>query len=165
MSTATGAPAPSETVDAPEPTETVDPIVGTAIEIGCEELLSASALDFYGGTFTPVADFTPGVDWRAQLLVDQRGVACLWVDQSTGKSLVLAVANMPHENLETIKNDRFLESNSVPTYGVEGYFMMVDTVGEAEAFDDPYWIYTRSDVYFEPGDALPAVSSAMDALG
>jgi hypothetical protein len=97
--------------------------------------------------------------------VTQKGLACAWVNQTSGELIEVSVANLPAAHLTQLKNDLVTTSNSVPTYEVEGYFKVNGSTGEAQAFSDPYWIVATSTAFFEPGDAQPIVAAAIAALG
>ena len=57
-----------------------------------------------------------------------------------------------------------MNSHSVPTYGVEGYFQVLSGVGEVQAFQDPYWIVSTSVKYAEPGEAQPVIAAVLAAM-
>jgi hypothetical protein len=157
-------PTPSETAKrTPAPTKTAD-AEGTPITIGCNELVSPQAMYAYNPNFSLVADFVPASGTPAADIVDLHGLACEWENQSSGEKIDVAVANLSDQRLEALKNQLVTTSNSVPTYEVEGYFEMNGPTGEANAFDDPYWIVASSATFFEPGDAQPIVAAAINAL-
>jgi hypothetical protein len=145
----------------PKPTPTV---IGMSIARTCSDLVPDSTLTSYGGTFKPVSHYKPKLGTRAASLYADRGIACAWKDAYTQDHLILAVAHLPIDNLEMIKNNLVMRSNSVPTYGVEGYFQRSGSSGEAEVFRGPYWIYAMSETFKEPGDAERLVDSVLASL-
>ncbi len=92
-----------------------------------------------------------------------KGTVCGW-QNSKNQTLMVAVAQLDPATLLTMKNDLVMNSHSVPTYEVEGYFEVVSGVGDAQAFLDPYWIVTTSVKYAEPGEAQPVVAAVLAAL-
>lgn len=152
-------PSPSPTASA-----TANGIDGIPVTISCAALVSAQAIYDYNPNYGPKAGYTPAPGSLAARVVEQRGVACAWVNQSSGETFELAVANLPAAHSTRLKNDLVATSKSVPTYAVEGYFRVSTGVGEAQAFADPYWIVSTSKTYFEPGDAAPIIAAAIKSL-
>jgi hypothetical protein len=151
----------------PTPTETTPPVdKGTPIELTCDELITPQAMYDYNSNFSLTDDYTPAAKTDAATIVDDyQGIACRWVNDSSGETIDVAVAHLEDYTLETLKNGLVKDSTSVPTYSVEGYFEVAGGVGQADAFSDPYWISAESDYFLEPGDAAPIVSTVIDSLG
>jgi hypothetical protein len=120
----------------------------------------------YNSNISLTDGITPesGTD-AAKIVDDYQGIACRWVNDSSGEYIDVAVAHLRDDTLETLKNDLVTTSNSVPTYGVEGYFIVDGSVGHGDAFSDPYWISIDSDYFLEPGDATQLFESVISALG
>jgi hypothetical protein len=157
------APTPSATASAtPTPTATAAPItVGKPVTIDCNTLITPDAIYAYNPNFGLSESYKPAAGTEAATIVEAKGLACQWVNQTSGEVVQVAVANLPTDKLTALKNNFVMNSNSVPTYGVEGYFQVVDTLGQAEAFSGAYWISATSDAFFEPGDAQPIVEAAL----
>ncbi|GAB2461968.1 hypothetical protein HD599_000978 [Conyzicola lurida] len=160
-------PAPTQSAE-PTATPTAEP-VGTPVTIGCETLITAQELYDWDPNFVPQTTYKPVEGSDAATIVDDQGIACAWVQQTSGQIVEVAVASLPEEELTTLKNAFVLEVPSVPTYGdplkVEGYFQPGETFGHADVFSGPYWISADSDAFFEPGDALPIIEAALAGLG
>lgn len=155
---------PSATAE-PSPTATAGESVGIPVTIGCDQLLSAQVIYDYNSNFGLIDDYTPAAgSWAAKAVAD-KGIACRWTNQTSGENIDVSVVNLPDEQLTALKNDFVMSSNSVPTYGVEGYFAVKGAYGEAHAFADPYMITIVSDYFMEPGDAAPLMAAAIAALG
>ena len=157
----TSTPTPSPTASA-APTDAVD---GTPMTITCDQLVSAQAMYDYNSNFTPKPGYSPAAGSLAAEVARQHGLTCGWVNQTSGEVIEIAVANLPEAHLTDLKNTLVTTSHSVPTYDVEGYFILNGSTGEAQAFSDPYWIVATSTAFFEPGDAEPLVKAAIAALG
>lgn len=157
------APTPSQT---PTPTASAEPEnPGVAIDLSCDQLITAQAMYDFNPNFSLEADFTPAAGSQAEKILGYRGIACSWVNQTSGETLSVAVAQLPDEVLSGIANELVTSSNSVPTYGVEGYFQLRGQIGEAEAFAGPYWIVAVSSYFYEPGDVIPIIDAARSSLG
>lgn len=165
--TAAPTPSPSATTSAtPTPSATAgDAVDGTPVTVTCNELVTPQAIYDYNPNYSLKADYKPAGGSLAAQVVTQRGLACAWVNQTSGELIEVSVANLPDAHLTQLKNDLVTTSHSVPTYDVEGYFKMNGSTGEAQAFSDPYWIVATSTAFFEPGDAQPIVAAAITALG
>jgi len=163
----TKSPTPSASATAtPKPTTapTAAP-VGTKVDIDCDALITPQAMYDFNPNFSLNGTYKPAAGTEAADIVDMNGLACGWVNQTSGEVIEVAVANLPADKLTELKNGFVTSSNSVPTYGVEGYFKVDGATGEAEAFGGPYWISASSTAFYEPGDALMIVDPALKALG
>jgi hypothetical protein len=163
----TKSPSPTASATAtPEPTASATAApVGTPVDIDCNALVTPQAVYDFNPNFTLDAGYKPARGTQAADIVAMNGLACGWVNQTSGEIIEVAVANLPDEKLTELKNAFVTSSNSVPTYGVEGYFKLDGTTGEAEAFGGPYWISASSASFYEPGDAVMIVDAALAGLG
>lgn len=149
---------PSATPE-PAPTEEIIPF-----SIGCDVLLPPAALYEIDPNLGMLGPITPDAGTPAAAVVAAGGVACRWAHESSGAMLDIAVAQLPPTAATALKNRLVMESNSVPTYEVEGYFRVAGTGGEADAFPDPYWVSAVSPAFLEPGDAAPFMAAVIAAL-
>jgi hypothetical protein len=138
--------------------------IGTAVDVPCDQLVTATTMTVYGGTWT--LDTTPTVKdgSPAATIVAQRGEACTWTDSANGNTITVAVARLPETALTRLKDRLYQESHSVPTYTVEGYFTAVGKTGRADSFPDPYWINAESTMFTEPGAAQPVMDAVRQTL-
>ena len=145
---------------------TADPdTAGIPLTIDCNELLSPQAIYDYNPNFSLKDGYTPADGSEAAEVAKLDGLTCSWVNQTSGVSIDVAVAQLPEAELTALKNTFVTESTSVPTYTVEGYFEVLDSLGQADAFSGPYWITASSIDFYEPGDAEPIIAAAVAALG
>lgn len=139
--------------------------VGKRVAQTCGELLPSGSLDVYRKTFAIDRDWEPEKGSPAARIAQQRGRVCHWTatdDAST--TITLAVADLPERSLTNLKDALYERGGSVPTYRVEGYFSLVDGVGRADAFADPYWITATSTLFTEPGGAQPVIDTVRGVL-
>lgn len=130
----------------------------------CEDLVSATVMYDFNPNFSLRPDFVPALGSLAAEAVSGNGIACQWVNQTSGVTIDLSVAHPPAAALTARMNDLISSSNSVPTYGVEGYFQVVSDGGSAQVFPLPYWITAVSPAFNEPGDAAPIITAMIEAL-
>jgi hypothetical protein len=159
---ATESPSPSA-----EPSQTAEPQEPEFPEltIACDALIPLQVMYDYNPNVSLLGQFSPSTGSLAAEAVERNGTACQWVHGSSGETIDAAAANVPEPELTTLKNEAVTSSNSVPTYGVEGYFEVDGGVGKVQAFSGEYWIVLESSGFFEPGDAAPLVAAAIAALG
>ncbi|MGX5681329.1 hypothetical protein [Schumannella luteola] len=155
----------------PTPTESSTPTPSAAptaeiipFQVACDQLLSPDALYSIDPNYGLLGPFTPDAGTPAAAVVAAGGTACRWTHETSGATLDIAVAELPAVTSTSIKNTLVTESNSVPTYGVEGYFRVNGSLGEANAFPDPYWVTVVSAQFSEPGDASPVVNAVIGSL-
>ncbi|WP_167047871.1 iron ABC transporter ATP-binding protein [Salinibacterium sp. ZJ454] len=163
--TASSAPEPTESAT-PEPEP--EPIVGVPITLSCDEVLAPQAVYDYNPNFGTDPNYAPADGSLAASIVGYSGLACGWVNQTSGETFEVAVAELPDAALDTFKNQAGAQSTMVPTYGhgggFEGYFTVNYGVGEARVFTGSNWIVVSSTAFYEPGDAIPIVEPVVAAL-
>jgi hypothetical protein len=160
--TASPTPAPSGS-----PTSTPSP-GSTPVSIDCATLLSPEALYEINPNYSERTDYAPAPGSYAEQQAGDGGLACGWINQTSGRTLEVSVASPSEARLTELENTFVTESTAVPTFGnppVKGYFEMNGDIGEAQVFSGPYWLTAVSADFFEPGDAAPVVAAALAGLG
>jgi len=149
-------PTPETSTPAPEP--------GVPIVIDCEQLVPAQVMYDFNSNFALEAQFTPAEGTPGADAVAELGIACSWVNLTSGQTIEIAAAQPAPSRLEARRIEVAAFSNTVPTYEVEGYFIFEDGLGRADAFDGPFWISMTSDAFLEPGEVTPLMAAAVAAL-
>jgi len=161
--------APTAAASTPVPSPTTPPPTQTAadakpVSIRCHTLVpTAVALALDAGLRTEKG-WTPAAGTPSARLSDLNGTTCSWTTEA-GDLLEVSVAKPSVTDSTALKNDLVLRSQSVPTFGGEAYFRVVDHVGQADVFRGRTWLFVRSNRFYEPGDASAIVASALKALG
>ncbi|GLI26001.1 hypothetical protein ARHIZOSPH14_02430 [Agromyces rhizosphaerae] len=162
--------APTETpaeTDAATPTPTPTP-TGEPVDVACDELLTLDQMYAFNPNYGTDPGYAPTGE-PAVFAASIGGVACGWLNQSSGETIEVSVARPVDDTMEERLNDAVLAGQAVPTYGtppeVEGYYGLVAGTGTAQAFADGYWITASSQAFFEPGDAQPLMESMLANLG
>jgi len=145
-------------------TEPTDQPVGVPVGATCDELVPADTVYLYNPNFSSVDDFSPEDGTAAGSALTYQGVACRWQNDTSGDTIDVSVAQLDDDTLTALKNAAFEDSEMVPTYGEEAYFVVESGIGEAQVFQGPYWIVAESPVFFEPGDATEIIQSILAAL-
>lgn len=158
---ATPTPTPTATPD-PAPTPTPSP-TAMPLSIPCTELVPTAKLTGMFAGYQPITGYAPAAGTLGAQVHAAQGTVCGW-QNSQNQVLMAAVAQLDPASLLAKKNELVMTSNSVPTYGVEGYFQVTGGVGQAEAFEDPYWLVATSVVFLEPGEPQPIIAAMLETL-
>ncbi|WP_375390252.1 hypothetical protein [uncultured Amnibacterium sp.] len=146
------------------PPPTQDAADAAPVSIRCRVLAPDAVVQALEPELQVVRGWTPAPGSASARLEALHGTTCEWTT-AAGDTLEVAVAKPGREDSVALKNDLVERSQSVPTYGGEAYFQVVDHVGQADVFRGRTWLFVRSNRFFEPGDATAIVSAALDALG
>jgi hypothetical protein len=161
LPTFTGSPTPSAS-----PTESAVPEnAGTPIGLSCDELVSPQAMYDYNPNFGLNDSYVPAAGSAAARILDFNGLACSWVNQTSGEMIAVSVADLPAATLSKIKGDLTASSKPVTAFGPSGYFTVASGKGAADALNGPYWVDASSTAFGEAGDAQPIVAAALNGLG
>lgn len=147
----------------PTPTPTEPP---TPVTIACDQLVTPDQVYAFNPNFGTDPGYAPKDGSLEKKVADWQGVACAWLNQTSGDVIQIAVAQPPASQLDALKNAAITDAQPVPTYGappVEGYFKTGD-VGQVQIFRGGYWIVAESTAFFEPGDAAPLMESVLGNL-
>jgi hypothetical protein len=153
---------PSASPSTPPPTQVAAD--ATPVSMKCRTLLPTAVATSLDPSFAPVKGWTPAAGTASARLSDLHGTTCDW-STTAGDLLEVSVAKPSAQDATALKDDLVLRSQSVPTFGGEAYFQVVDHVGQADIFRGRTWLFVRSNKFFEPGDASGIVSAALTALG
>lgn len=138
---------------------------GTALSMTCDQLLTPDQLYAFNPNFGDDPGYQPAAGSLAATAVADKGVACAYLNQSSGAVIQLSVAQPDQANLTALENAAVTTSTAVPTYGVpQGYFSTAR--GEAQVFTGPYWIaaVAPTNTFGEPGDPAPLIQSIQQNL-
>jgi hypothetical protein len=161
--------APTAAASTPAPTPTTPPPTqvaadATPVSIKCHTLVPTATVLALDPDLRTVKGWTPPAGTPSARLSDLKGTTCDWTT-TAGDLLEVSVAKPSANDATSLKNDLVLRSQSVPTFGGEAYFQIVDHVGQADVFRGRTWLFVRSNRFFEPGDASAVVAAALAALG
>ena len=161
--------APTAAASAAVPTPTTPPpsqvaADATPVSMKCRDLVPTAVVRALDPDLRVVRGWTPEDGDASSRLSDLNGTTCRWTD-AAGDLLEVSVAKPSAKDSTSLKNDLVLRSQSVPTFGGEAYFQIVDHVGQGDVFRGRTWLFVRSNRFFEPGDASTVVAAALDSLG
>src|SRR6187402_35153 len=131
------------------------------VSVSCSALISPQTMYDFNPNFGVIDSWTPAAGSPAAVAESDKGVACRWLNQTSGALIDLSVASLDAASLESLKNQTVGSSTMVPTYpdADEGYFSVSNGVGTAVIFDRSYWVVMTSTYFAEPGDPSDLVQS------
>jgi hypothetical protein len=157
---ATTTPTPSSTPSPTGPTPG-----GTPVNLTCDQILTPQQVYNYNPNFGDDPGYKPAAGSLAAKAVADKGVACAWLNQTSGVVIQISVAQPDAANLTAQENSAVTTSTAVPTYGVpQGYFSTAR--GEAQVFTGAYWIaaVAPTTTFTEPGDPAPLIQDVQQNL-
>src|SRR5690554_8028618 len=155
---------PTET---PEPALTDEPSDGfdsTPVTIDCNALVTPQVVYDYNPNYGNQPDFTPAAGTDVATIAANQGVACNWVNQTSGVTFQVAVAQLAADDLATVRAG-LPSGTSVSGAGDAAYFSASGGTGVAHVFSGPYWIVASSPAFYEFVEVQPIVKGALAALG
>lgn len=104
--------------------------------------------------FGLLANYSPPAGSFGSTAVANSGIACGWVQQTSGEMIEIAVARPAEAVLAELK----------AAAGGDGSFSSAGGAGTVQRFTGPYWVSATSTYFFKAGDAQLLVDSALYAL-
>lgn len=153
--------------DAPAPAVTDAPSEGfdsTPVTIDCNTLVTPQAVYDYNPNFGNQPDFTPLSGSDVATIAANQGVACNWVNQTSGVTFQVAAAQLAADDLATVRAG-LPSGASVSGIGDAAYFSASGGIGVAHVFSGPYWVVASSPAFYEFAEVRPLVTAALTALG
>lgn len=156
-------PTPSPTLI--ETAEPSDPgITSTPLEIDCDSLLSLETVYEFNPNVGIDPGYAPTARGAEALAYD--GVSCGWINQTSGDSLVVSVAQFDAVSLSALQQiARERDGSTVVGPDNTATFRTVNGSGSLELFADGYWISIESRMIVEYADATLLIEEISSALG
>ena len=126
---------------------------GTPVTVTCDELVTPQQMYDFNPNFGDDPGYKPAAGSLAATAVADKGIACAWLNQTSGVVIQISVAKPDTANMTALEDAAVTSSTAVPTYGVpQGYFSTAR--GEAQVFTGPFWIaaVAPTNTFGEPGD-------------
>ena len=144
------------------PTATITP-APDAIPLGldCAELISAQAMSAFNPNSSLVTDYAPGVGALAARALDAKGVACRWVNQTSGVTIDISAARLNDNVLPAAMADARASADPVGDFDGDGYY----SSGSAQVFNGSTWVTATSAAFTTAADAAQLVNVAVAAAG
>jgi hypothetical protein len=143
--TATGSSSPAPGVT-PTAVPTSDP-AATPVAFGCADAVTLDEMYGYNSNYSAV-DFTPDAGTTAAAAIGMQGIACRWVNGSSGVPIDFSFAQPPAAQLGQLDTS----------------FQVAGGVGTAQTVSGPYWVTVSSADLTSEGDAAPLLEIATNSL-
>ncbi|TQL48528.1 hypothetical protein FB562_1622 [Homoserinimonas aerilata] len=154
-----GSAAPDD--DTTEPSSSAKPgEPATPVGISCDALISADDIYNYNPNYSLVNGFSPAANSAASKAVAAKGVACGYVNQTSGTTIVVAVATPGADALAAIEKE-LSSATPVSGFGVKGWF----SGGTVQIISGTHWLSVSSPEFVEAADARGLVEPALKHLG
>lgn len=148
---------PSASIE-PESSPSAAPAVASPVEKSCLDLVSLQAMYDFDPNFGLQDPFVPAAGSRGAAALGYDGVACSWVQQTSGATLEISVASPPPADLAT------LMAGAGDTSDGRSYSTADGPTGVVQVFDRTYWIVVSSTYFIGVADAASLADSVTAAL-
>ena len=118
----------------------------------------------YNPNFSAAGDYVPAAGTAAATIVGLNGKSCNWVNETSGDSISVSVADLSNVRLAPIQTGIQSHSTSTSIYGVTGYFSVTGGTGTADAFSGSFWVSVSSVEFVTASDAETLMTEALSAL-
>ena len=168
----TGTPRPT-TSATPTATATAEPDAPTApqvetgesVGLSCNDVVTPQQIYDYNPNFSIVDGFVPEGGSLAAQAVAANGLACRWMNQTSGATIDVSVAHLDARSNEIRKEFLASNSTSMSSFGPDGYFDQGDVGSAAQAFPGEFWVTAASVAFFTAQDAAGIMNNAIAAVG
>jgi hypothetical protein len=156
-----GGPSPSVT---PEPSEPAAPLPAVPVTIDCNDLVDLQTVYDFNPNYGNQPNFTPPSGSNAATIAASDGTVCNWVNQTSGETFIVAVAQPAEDQLVSLKAAAS-SGTAVAGIGDAAYFSVTAGVGEAQVFSGAYWLVASSTAFYDFETAEAIVRAALSRLG
>jgi hypothetical protein len=138
---------------------------GEPVGLSCNDVVTPQQIYDYNPNFGLVGGFVPDDGSLAAQAVAANGLACRWVNQTSGATIDLSVAHLDARSTGIRKEFLAANSTSVSNFGPDGYFDQGDLGSAAQAFPGEFWVAAASVAFFSAEDAVDIMDAAISAVG
>ena len=134
------------------------------LDIACDALVDGATIYDLNPNFG--ADPAPRPSALAAQVVDNDGVSCGWINQTSGTPLTASVAAFDAAGWQATRDAAAARGGSAVGSGLggEGVFRAEQSVGVIELFRSPYWILVESPVFASAEEAELVIDAMVRAL-
>lgn len=126
------------------------------MNLPCTTVLTAQQVYDYNPNYVAKDDYSPTAGSDAATVAADSGTVCGWVNETSGSTLSVAIAEPAASDLAGRKSAAAGASSPVSVAaGAVGYFSTVDGAGELQVFTSKYWVVIASSDFAAAGDAKP----------
>lgn len=163
--TSSASPTPSATAAAPEASPTPRPETGVPVGLTCDQLVTPQQIYDFNPNYGLVSGFLPEPGSLAGQAVAANGLACQWMNQTSGATIVVSAAHLDATSTQDRKDFLAETSTPVSSFGPDGYFDQGDLTSAAQAFPGEFWVTATSIAFFGADDAASIMGAATANVG
>lgn len=132
----------------------------TAVGVTCDEIITAQNLYDFNPNYSRI-DAPASVSATAKEAIDLKGIACYYVNQTSGEVITVTVATPGPTKLAALRSELTASATAAPQLGDAWFADGQATVLAGSA----YWITVSSDAFYEGVDAQQLVTYVTSHLG
>jgi hypothetical protein len=146
---------PTSPATSPNPTPTSS-ASATPVSLPCTTVLTAQQVYDYNPNYVAQDDYSPTAGSDAATVATDSGTVCGWVNETSGSTVSVAIAQPAPSDLAGMKSTAAGASSPVSVAtGAVGFFSTVGGVGELQVFTSKYWVVIASSDFAVAGDVEP----------
>lgn len=142
----------SQAGGSPAPSATPSHAPGTPISVDCTGLISLQAMYDFNPNYSLQSGSKPKAGTDGSVALGYQGLACSWINQTSGNLIFVSVAHPAVSDLAALKSAAGT-GTAVSGLGDAAFFSTKGEVGQLQVFSGPFWISTSSEFYGTPDDA------------
>jgi hypothetical protein len=128
-------------------------------------VLTAQQVYDYNPNYVAKDSYKPGAGSDAASVVAASGIACGWVDETSGSILSVAIAQPAAVTLQLTQQLAAAGNSPISLTGsAVGYFSSANGVGELQVFTHTYWIVISSSDFSAASDVSPTAKLVLGNL-
>jgi hypothetical protein len=149
--TESSSPTPGDSAS-PAPSAAPGHAPGTPIGVDCNGLISLQAMYDFNPNYSLQSGYKPKAGTDGSIALGYQGLACSWINQTSGNLIFVNVARPAASDLAALKSAAG-SGTAVSGLGDAAFFSKKGQVGQLQVFSGPFWISTSSEFYGTPDDA------------
>lgn len=160
---ATAGPSPSGSPTPVTPSATAAP--ATPVDLACTDVLSLQAVYDFNPNYGADPGYSPTAGSDAAEAVARDGIACGWLNQTSGDTFEVAVSIPSDDELERLRAAARAAGSEFEVDGADAWFAASGGVGIAWLRVDDHWVVIGGAQFGGPGDVAQLAQAAADAIG
>lgn len=160
---ATAGPAPSGSPAPVTPSATAAPT--RPVNLSCTDVLSLQAVYDFNPNYGADPRYSPAAGSDAAEAVAHDGIACGWLNQTSGDTFEVAVSIPSDDELERLRAAARSAGTEFEVDGADAWFTASGGVGVAWLRVDDHWVVIDGAEFGSPVDVAQLAQSAADAIG
>ena len=118
----------------------------------------------FNPNFGLLAKFTPDAGSFAARAIADKGVACRWINQTSGDTVDVSISRPAPTGFDAAKGAA-TSGKPVTGIGDAAYFTTRGNAGTVQVFSGTYWVTVTSVYFSSAGDAQSIVADAVASIG